>query len=99
MLVEKLILHDGRMRSGNVDAEMIRARTNGLRLAIGQTDLGCCVTRNSHIPLQVLQRLTPMALDGAIGRVVADVSPFAVLNVEGWFQHDMFVGIGTADTP
>ena len=79
------------MRSRDVDTEMIRARADSLRLAIRQTDVSSRVAGNGDVPLQVLQGLAPVALDGAIGRVVADVRPFAVLYLEGGLQHDVLI--------
>ena len=82
----------------NIAGEMVAARANGLCLTIRQADLSRRVARDRDIPLQVLQRLPPMALDGAIGRVVVDIGPFAVLNLEGGFQDDVLIGIIAADT-
>ena len=40
----------------------------------------------------MLQGLFPMALNGAVGRIVADMSPWTVLDGEVGLEHDMLVG-------
>ena len=72
---------------------MVGARADSFCLAIGQTDVGRCVAGDGDVPFQVLQVFLPVALDGAVGRVVADVRPFAILNVEGGLQHDVLVSL------
>ena len=40
----------------------------------------------------MLQSLRPMALNGAVGRIVADMSPWTVLDGEVGLENDMLVG-------
>ena len=89
MLIQELILQNRFMTGGNVAGEVVLAGTCFLRRTVGQTDGRRCVAGHFYVPLHMLQRLLPAADDLTVGRVVADVSPFAVLDIERGLEHNM----------
>ena len=98
VFVEELILYDCGMRNRYVAFEVINARTNLLSSTIGQADFGSGIARNLDIPLQMLKVFLPTAGDSAVRRVEAYVSPFAILDIESGFEHNVLISIAAADT-
>ena len=67
MLVQELILDDGRMTGWYVAGEVVLARADGFDGAIRKDDLCSSVAGNLYVPFHMLQGLLPSAGDGAVG--------------------------------
>ena len=91
VIIKEFILQDGSIAGRDFYRIMIIATTQRLNLAIRQIDIGCGVARHGDIPVHMLQGLLPLALHYSVWSLVISFYRFAVLNTEGWLQHDVLV--------
>ena len=94
ILVQELVLENGRVGRRDVAGEVVLARTDFLGGTIRETDDRGGVTGNLHVPLDMLQGLFPVADNRAIGRQVADVGKRAVLDAEVGLENKALIGNG-----
>ena len=94
ILVQELVLQNGRVGRRDVAGEVVLARTDFLGGTIREADDRGGVAGNLHVPLDMLQGLFPVADNRAIGRQVADVGKRAVLDAEVGLEDKALIGNG-----